>query len=52
MKNAGFLDKEVAFEDIVDNSYAEAVIAENNKKQTSTIPRIGLKNTKNIGESL
>ena len=32
MKNAGFLDKEVAFEDIVDNTYAEAVIAEKSKK--------------------
>ena len=31
MKNAGFLDKEVAFEDIVDNTYAEAVIAEKAK---------------------
>ena len=28
MKNAGELDKEVAFEDIVDNSIAEEIMAE------------------------
>ena len=28
MKNAGFLSKDVAFEDIVDNSYAQKVMQE------------------------